>query len=888
MLCPNCLQNVDRFEDKRQPDNSLMLTCALCNELVPVRYRDDYDRYPPVVFSLVGLRGHGKTVFFSTLLSELDGLAKANQAFSYTPLDEAGLKTVREAQRALELGHLPGASGPLFRKPAILQLDGMRESRRFRLLVYDIGGEVFENVSYLKQYGGYVSRGRSTVWLIRIPKLGEEKVSPRDLEDFVTRYVQVARELGGQAKNQTLLIVLTMGDLLLEQTDITPKVRDFLLQETPTKDYVDTEFLGYLSRDIEEWLEAKPGYQNFVRRVQMEFAEVEYCVISALGSAPHGQTQLITVTPRGVLAPLRWLLHFERERQELREDVSRLEADLGARSEMIEKYFGKATLIHLDSEVQKAKQTVEEGSIEQARVRVREVRVELLQSVRRAQLLRFGRYVAVALVGCIVVAGLGWIGRRLWMRGQRTESWYLREHLAELMTDGGVLELPAGDYVLSARVALHKPLSLKGGGRERTRIVCKQGSSGLMYAGQGVFAAADLTFEYSGAEPANVVTIQAGQVDFQRCRFTGGKRGQGLRNSGNGAQLMGRSTGTISDCEFSGNGLNGLSIDEQSEPTLAGNVVQQNQAAGIAYSGYSAGTVQNTNCNGNQTHGIQIVDQARPVLQNGVCSGNQRSGISLSGTSTGAAKNYRCFDNRLNGITVEGQAEPTLEGNTCQTNKGSGIAYFDNSSGSARQNQCIANDQSGIAVKKRAHPTLEANGCRENARFGIVYLDEGGGAASKNECANNRMSGFSVEGQAQPVLVENTSKENRNSGIRYVGNSSGTAQGNTIVDNKADGILVRDRSHPVLDNNVCRANDGSGISYSGKATGFAHANKCVANGVNGLIVADGADPELEENEYSDNHALDYRDWRMPEPEQVPVPQRPLLFWPERKAPPLPG
>src|SRR6185312_14349616 len=118
MLCPNCLQTVDQFDEKLQRDNSLTLTCPQCNETVPVRYRDDYDRYPPVVFSLVGFRAHGKTVFFSSLLFELDRLGRSNRAFSYTPLDEAGLKTVREAQRELEQGRLPGWNRKLLPKPA--------------------------------------------------------------------------------------------------------------------------------------------------------------------------------------------------------------------------------------------------------------------------------------------------------------------------------------------------------------------------------------------------------------------------------------------------------------------------------------------------------------------------------------------------------------------------------------------------------------------------------------------------------------------------------------------------------------------------------------------------------------------------------------------------
>ena len=59
-----------------------------------------------------------------------------------------------------------------------------------------------------------------------------------------------------------------------------------------------------LSRRLEAWLEEQPGFTNFVRRARLEFGRVDYAVVSALGSAPEGNRQAISVSPRGVLLPL--------------------------------------------------------------------------------------------------------------------------------------------------------------------------------------------------------------------------------------------------------------------------------------------------------------------------------------------------------------------------------------------------------------------------------------------------------------------------------------------------------------------------------------------------------------------------------------------------------
>src|SRR5262245_61072413 len=94
-LCPSCLQTVEEFT-RTVDQGSAGYSCPACYEPVPLRYVVDYESYPPVVFSLTGLRGHGKTVFMASLLHELERVGAEWPGFSYTPLDEDGLEGVRE------------------------------------------------------------------------------------------------------------------------------------------------------------------------------------------------------------------------------------------------------------------------------------------------------------------------------------------------------------------------------------------------------------------------------------------------------------------------------------------------------------------------------------------------------------------------------------------------------------------------------------------------------------------------------------------------------------------------------------------------------------------------------------------------------------------------
>ena len=876
MLCPYCLQRVT-FQKKNLPDNSLLITCPKCSETIPVRFEQDYDSFTPIIFGVVGFRSHGKSVYLASLLNEFERLTRVRQGFSYTPLDESGLKIVREKQQLLKQGRLPDATpGNVLAKPVILQLEGMEELSGFRLLTYDIAGDVFRRGSELKQYAGYVVRGHSVVWLISL----EDLETPQELTDLIGRYVQAVLELNGQPKDQTLLIVLTKGDGLLERSDIPQTLRDFLKGERPRPGEVPVRFADELSDVIEKWLEGRAGYQNFVRRVRKEFEQVKYCAVSATGSQPVGQSMAMSLVPRGVLEPLLWLLRIERARQDLHNDLLMLERKFSNRKNLIDRYLEKTASPRLEKAISSAKEAVEVASMRQAEEKVQSVQSNLTDLLRRINLLRGRRYVLASLFATLVFAVVGWLGWKRYLGWQRKQARYIRENLADLMLDGGLIELPAGDYHLSRFVQMVKTVSLKGSGRDTTRIICGDRNLGLLFASEGTFAASDITFEYSGTQPANVLTIRSGNIDLQRCRFANGIADKSQPDLGHGLHLRGKVTGTISECEFVRNGQHGVAVNDSAQVTITGCSMRDNQYAGISYASSGSGTLRNSDCSNNQSLGIQVGEQANPLLDGNTCRNNRRSGIGYSGNAAGAAQNNQCLNNGLNGITIEDFAQPSLEINNCHENERSGIAYANNGSGTARQNQCLNNAWHGMVVTNNAQPTLDENQSRDNGKSGITYAEDAGGRASNNECAKNRMHGFSIEGRARPKLENNKSEENQACGISYSSHSAGTATGNNVANNSSHGIIVGNQAQPELDSNHCEKNKASGIAYSGQAAGIARKNECTTNADYGILVAKDANPTLEENVYTNNGAGDVVDWRTVI-ENI-EPDRPRLV-----APPLP-
>jgi len=304
MLCPNCLRNVDAFESQTGVAGNIGLTCPLCGEEVPLRYAREYAEFPPVMFSVIGFRGHGKTVFLSSFLHQLEEAELNWRDFSAAPLDETGLRDIRKRQQELETGQLPDSTRKAFIKPAIIRLQNVPNLGNCHLLLYDTAGEAIENVTELSQHYGYISRVPVIVVLVSLKDL----TRPNELVDFLTVYNQTALGLEGNPKDQSLLVVLTQADKFVDEPGVPDTLRNFLRNEDDMN--ATKERMEAISESIKAWLSSQRGYLTFVRRAEADFKRVKFCILSATGSEPDGRRLLVNATPRGVMAPMLWVMRL--------------------------------------------------------------------------------------------------------------------------------------------------------------------------------------------------------------------------------------------------------------------------------------------------------------------------------------------------------------------------------------------------------------------------------------------------------------------------------------------------------------------------------------------------------------------------------------------------
>jgi parallel beta-helix repeat protein len=280
------------------------------------------------------------------------------------------------------------------------------------------------------------------------------------------------------------------------------------------------------------------------------------------------------------------------------------------------------------------------------------------------------------------------------------------------------IELGAGTFYLEDPLDIRRPITLVGAGMDETEIV-SEGEYLVRFNGAGPFVVEDITFRHEGRDAADVVMVRDGEISFTRCRFTGAIYDEDEDFGGVGLRLEGDTTGSVQDCEVVEN-MVGIALADNSEPTLEGNAVTDNEGFGIAYWDRTGGVARGNDCSWNGS-GIGVGSRAEPLLEENTCTNNTYDGIWYYGYGGGTASRNECSENGYDGIGAGDLAQPTLEENICQDNAEVGIAFFDESGGVARGNEC-SGSLYGIYVAATADPDLVDNDCHDNSEANV--LDE--------------------------------------------------------------------------------------------------------------------------------------------------------------------
>lgn len=334
MICPYCAEDVPANSQQHHGCR------RIGNKQFPQRYLDFHGgdgSAEPVVLSVVGFPGHGKTVYLCALFDYLDNHLTymwPERRFHNHVLDQESLSLLNQNRRMLRNGILPPPTQQNFPRPGIFRLTNMPHSAGGNglpplvdttVLIYDPPGEAFSTEDKIVEFASFVKSSSCVLFLIDLTALGESIADEMAL--LLDTYLLGMRRMGIEKKSQHMVVVYTKSD---EMKVSVPEFKSFLEREPMLKEYIDQQRPRTLAdpqahlrklTDISDLLEtftwSELNAAKFINEAKDWFASVSYAVVSSLGAAPeksldgngNATTKLtVKMSPRGVADPLLYVL----------------------------------------------------------------------------------------------------------------------------------------------------------------------------------------------------------------------------------------------------------------------------------------------------------------------------------------------------------------------------------------------------------------------------------------------------------------------------------------------------------------------------------------------------------------------------------------------------
>lgn len=305
MICPYCAEDVPA-------DSQLHQSCKRAsNKPFPPLYLDYHNsvsRAEPVVVSVIGFPGHGKTVFLCALFDYIDDqLTYAwRKSFHNLVLDQESLTQLNYNRGLLRHGELPPPTELDFPRPGIFRLKHMPStSNEFGLpplvdttiLIYDPPGEAFQTESKIVEYASFVKRSNCVLFLIDLTAL--DTSIAHGMAQLLDTYVLGMRRMGIRQQSQHLIVVYTKAD---EMKVSVPEFANLWEREPWLKEYLEDQRpetlaephrhfkqLEKVSSTLADFTYSDLRAGRFTAVADDWFASVSYTAVSSLGSAPEFQ-----------------------------------------------------------------------------------------------------------------------------------------------------------------------------------------------------------------------------------------------------------------------------------------------------------------------------------------------------------------------------------------------------------------------------------------------------------------------------------------------------------------------------------------------------------------------------------------------------------------------
>jgi len=370
--------------------------------------------------------------------------------------------------------------------------------------------------------------------------------------------------------------------------------------------------------------------------------------------------------------------------------------------------------------------------------------------------------------------------------------------------EGDVILIAPGTY--RENLIIKKPLTLRGAGRERTRI-----------------------YGAAGDEPVLIIEDNA-QVALEALTVSG--------SEGDGIQIYDLSPVSLSNSVISGNKGDGLFVGDLAWVTLSNCQVSDN-FYGLSIRGSARATIINSTFN-NDTILMGVLSHA--VISHTMMTGSRYVGILMEDASRAIISYSQISDNKQGGILMEDSAYLELHDSIIKDNKGpysdtENIWMLDSTQATIVNSTISGSGDNGIEISDSAQVTLTNSTVSANKSHGLHVKDSAQVRLLNSTISGNKGSGIAISDQAQATIYNTTISDQHDDGtvefpfavgVSVRGSAKLELRDSVIKNNQDIGILLRESAEATMRDTTISANN-TGISVWGSAQATIQENTIQGN-----------------------------------------------------------
>jgi hypothetical protein len=407
---------------------------------------------------------------------------------------------------------------------------------------------------------------------------------------------------------------------------------------------------------------------------------------------------------------------------------------------------------------------------------------------------------------------------------------------------GSRIRVVAGVY--EETLTLDKNVDIVGEGKLEQVVIEAAGGPCIVMRAQAAMVR-NLTMRsragHSPAEKGPAVELQSGRLTVDGCDLTSATQAclsvHGAKSNAvvtrckihdgadAGIAFMDKSTGSVDDCEIFGNSAAGVSILEDSRPTIRNCQIHHGKQSGILVARGGRGTIVDCEIVSNGVADVSIKEEGDPIFHG--CTIRDGSGNGFWITDRGRGTMVRCevFGHALPDVAIGNGGNATFHGCTIRDGKRCGVHIYGGGRGTLDTCQVLNSAVAGVLIEGESSAMVRSCTIRGGSGNGLSVVQKSSAEILMCEISGHAQPQIWIESGALPTIRKCKIHHGKAEGIAVTGRGRASVSDTDIFENAAAGVATSDGASSMIAGSRINRNGGAGVhALDGSIVDVSHCN----------------------------------------------------------------